>query len=191
MADSLIQATGGIVKNSKFLRFTKYALILGVAVLAMGLTPAHADTIFNVSGTFTNGSSLTGTVSIDATGDVTGGSFTLGTGTGVPTTVSFSSLIAGSMMNLGGGEFAATFATSGNPTGVPFITIIFSAGNICSNANSCNGDATQFSLDGETFTNLGTGGVTNTPEPSTYLLLGSGLVGLGLLRRKRLANTIA
>jgi hypothetical protein len=179
------------VKNSKFLRFTKYALILGVAVLVMGLTPAHADTIFNVAGTFTNGSSLTGSVTIDATGDVTGGSFTLGTGTGVSSTVSFSSLIAGSMMNLGGGEFAASFATSGNPTGAPFITIIFSAGNICSDARTCNGDSTQFSLDGEIFTDLATGGVTNTPEPSTYLLLGSGLVGLGLLRRKRLANNIA
>lgn len=178
------------MKNSKFLRFTKYALILGVAVFVMGLTPAHADTIFNVTGTFTNGSSLTGSVTIDATGDVTGGSFTLGTGTGVPTTVSFSSLIAGSMMNLGGGEFAATFATSGS-TVAPFITIVFSAGNICSDAATCNGDSTQFSLDGANFTDLATGGVTNAPEPSTYLLLGSGLIGLGLLRRKRLANNIA
>jgi hypothetical protein len=181
-----IWATGGIVKNFKLLRFAKYALILGVALFVMGLTPAHADTIYNISGTFSNGSSLTGSVTVDAAGNITGGTFTLGTGTGVSSPISFSALDGAAQIDPG--VFAAMFATTGNPTGAPFITIVFSAGALCTDASSCTGEVTQFSLDGENFTELTSGGVTNTPEPSTYLLLGSGLLGLGLLSRKRLAT---
>jgi hypothetical protein len=179
------------VKNSRFLRFTKYALILGVAVFVMGLTPAHADTIYNVTGTFSNGSALTGTVNIDATGAVTGGSFTLGTGTGVSSPISFTALIAGSMMQLDPGVFAATFATAGNPSGNPFITIVFSSGVLCVGSAGCAGEITQFSLNGEDFTDLtsSTASIANAPEPATYLMLFSGLVGLGLLSRKRLVET--
>lgn len=187
-----IGARGGIVKNFKLLRFAKYALMLGVAVFVMGLTPAHADTIYNVSGTFSNGSSLTGSVSIDSAGNVTGGTFTLGTGTGVSSPVSFSSIISAYSMMLEPGVFSSTFATIGAPGTAPFITIVFSAGNLCTAASSnCSGEITQFSLTGLNgdFVMLSRGAAVATPEPATYLMLFGGLVGLGLLSRKRLVAT--
>ena len=178
------------MKNLSFIRLVKYALILGVAVFVMGLTPAHADTIFAVSGTFANGSSLVGTVTVSSTGAITGGSFTLGTGTGVGSTMSFSSVIPAYVAEFSPGVFAASFATTGNPGSAPFITIVFSGGALCTTAAPCNGDRTQFSLDGLNFVNLLEDSSTpiNAPEPATYLLLFGGLVGLGMLSRKRLAT---
>jgi hypothetical protein len=178
------------VKNFHFIRLAKYALMLGVALFIMGLTPVHADTIYAVSGEFANGSSLVGTVSVSATGAITGGSFTLGTGTGVGSTLTFSSVIPIYVTEFSPGVFAASFATAGNPGSAPFITIVFSAGALCTNAAPCNGDRTQFTLDGQNFVNLleDSSEPINTPEPPTYLLLVGGLIGLGLVSRKRLVT---
>jgi hypothetical protein len=196
MADLSIRATGGNVKNFNFLRFSKYALILGVAVFVMGLTPVHADGIFDVSGAqFANGDTLTGSFSISG-GTVTG-SFTISGITGT-----FSTLVAANS-GCSGGECMIEFTTGSSAT--PFLTLIFqgdtladfAGGALCTSASPCiGGDFSGFSLDGETFDNgdgnLTAGSIVSASEPSTYLLLFSGLVGLGLLSRKRLmANTNA
>jgi hypothetical protein len=185
-----MRATGGNVKKLNFMRFAKYALILGVAIFVMGLTPAHADGIFDVTGaTFDNGTTVSGSFTISG-GVVTGGSFTISGVTG--TLATFIPAFSG----CGGGECMLVFSTTGN-IGDPFVTLIFAAtslssyngGSLCTGFSAgCPDGASIDSTGGQNLGFLTAGSITSAPEPSTYLLLGSGLVGLGLLRRKRLVT---
>lgn len=174
------------MKKLNFMRFAKYALILGVAIFVMGLTPAHADGIFDVTGlSFDNGTTISGSFTISG-GVVTGGSFTMsGVGTALATFVP-------AFSGCSGGECMLVFSTSGN-MGDPFLTLVFAGtslssfngATLCGATTGCP-DSTQDFNGSAGFGFLGAGSITSTPEPSTYLLLGSGLIGLGLLRRKRL-----
>ncbi len=175
------------MKNFSIQRLIKYALILGVAVFVMGLTPVHADTItYSINGTFTGGGSLSGTVTIDTTaGSIVGGNFTAG---GTTYSVAF----------LGGNsptEYAEVFTAAGSPSSNPMFILFISIApdgslSLCSTANGAIcGDVSFFTLDGGSTTTLASGSiVAQTPEPATYLLLGSGLLGLVLISKKRFAT---
>jgi hypothetical protein len=175
--------------KSKFMRLAKYALILGVAVFVAGLTPAHADDItFAVSGQFTDGALLNGSMQIDTSGGgILSGTFLAGI---VPFTVTFETLATP-------GEYAAVFTTPFNPAGDPALVLFVMVGSdgslsLCTEANAAAcGDNSFFTLDGDNVVELATGSLVETPEPATIALLGSGLLALCLLGRKRLALTAA
>lgn len=180
------------MKNFNFMRHTKYALALCVAVFVMGLTPVHADTI-TISGgaTFNDPSSsvLSGSLTTNAAGLVTSGNISIGS-----TNYSFVGIQMAQP-----GEYIVLLSST-NSAMFPGLELVFSVGSanslagytggaLCSTAVACeSGDVTSFSLDGETFYEVNSASATvSAPEPSTYVLLFSGLVGLGLLSRKRLA----
>lgn len=185
--------------RSTIFRVTKYAIVLGVAIFCLGLSPVHADTVFDVTGTFSNGATLSGTVTINTA------SFSQGI-TSLDLTIS----TIGSSFSYVQDQFgffvvyfADTTTTSGNT--LPELDLIFpvgtlfgySGGDLCSTNDGCAfGSVTSYTNTSNQTYNLKDGYVsyggftTATPEPGTLVLLASGLAGLVLLSRKRPAAAL-
>jgi hypothetical protein len=182
------------------LQLLKWALVLTVVFLGAGLTSAHADTVYNFNGTFDNGATLTGTMTVDATGTVIASTLV----TSDPTAFSFSYVVSGPLgQGSDGPDYFVVFSTTatGTSTDAPYLSLVFpvsslvgyAGGDLCLPNSGCadpsfltfNGpDGLTYSLVlSDPITPDGEG--TSAPEPATLLLLGSGLAGIGLLRRKR------
>jgi hypothetical protein len=177
------------MKGSNLMRFTKYALILAVALLGAGLTTARADSFTTVvaDGTFSGGTSFSGSVTIDAT---TG----LITGANITTTGPLAGNFTFVNMTFQGGDgtngYVATFTNGSVTLQLVFYTadgtlLNYSGGGFCfGNPAAGCGDPSQ--IYGPNGTETLSEDAFSTPEPAPYLLLGTGLIGLALLGRKRL-----
>ncbi|HUK30542.1 MAG TPA: PEP-CTERM sorting domain-containing protein [Candidatus Acidoferrum sp.] len=182
--------------KSILMRSTRWALVLAAALLGIGLTTVRADT-FGVSGLFSNGptdSSILGGSTITISGGaVTSVDIMVGIGTGVPSVIPFTSFsFIGINTSALPNEYALELTSGGNTMfflfslGSSTSLTGYTGGSICSDDSNCNGgDASILITAAGGAYDLTSGSVT-APEPGTFLLLGSGLAGLGFLYRKRL-----
>ena len=170
-----------------------------VAGGALGAQLAHADVIqtFNVSGSFQDGASLGGTVTIDVTtGNITGAALDLGTPisasitTGSQGTIAYgagavlyAATIPNSASQLGGDTLYLAFATSS--------LVDYSGGALYSTTDpgtTINGNPRGSLIQtqsGSVQTQLTSGAVSAVPEPSGLAPLAAGLFGLGLIARRK------
>jgi hypothetical protein len=169
-----------------FSRMSKMILVLAAVLVGPGLMTASADTIFNFTGTFQDGATLGGSLTINtATGAIDGIDMTIGA-----STFTFEQ---GTLVTIGGESFIQ-LTTTVNPS-FPILDVFFpvsslvgyAGGQLC--ISPVSGDCsnpTQYGSNGTVayLTQGSSSTSSNVPEPSSLLLLTGGLVGLGLLSRK-------
>jgi PEP-CTERM motif len=171
-----------------------FALLVVALCFAFAVTPAFSATVFNYS--FTSGAlTATGTL----TGDlVAPGEFSLTSGTLTLTGVAFSG--TGFLVPDTLSPAAETNTTlAGGGTFITYDDFLFTPG-----PNQLDDNGLLFEINGTSFAIWGDGGGVSegfysnyvfdgrgtfsanvaSPEPGTMMLLGAGLLGLGLIRRR-------
>ena len=173
--------------------------VLGAAIALVAPVRVRANSIvFNAFGTFSNGSTLTGTVTIDTTlGNVTAASlFTTTSGAAGPFTLTSQGVDPSgnySLVTSYPGTFFQLILNFSTGT-----LVGYAGGPFCSGTTLCNALPNAFEASqlqsGAFQVFLSTGGLTvpaptPAPEPSSAILLGTGILGLmGMgLYKKRLA----
>jgi hypothetical protein len=165
---------------------------LQLALVAVSLFSANgvarADTIstFNAVGSFDDGSTLSGTVTIDTTaGTITGEDLVVSS----PFSATFVDDIYGQGAN--GGEYIFNSEADGAYLILPLATgslVGYTGGGFEWAANAERGPSTHIQMTYLTSGDLEPEAPSVTPEPSSIALLGTGLLGIAGLVRRRFAR---
>lgn len=189
---------------------SRMLLLVGIMVLALGLVGAPASwaslTVDGITFNFTtSGSNLVLTISGTGTGGYAGvdnieavalnngtyGSATLGTSVAVSTgstfTLAGNNLDAGGCKTVGGTSFGSCFSGGSIYTsGMTFTFTKTGAGSFDASGvdlKACFSKGDAFCV-GSLVSAVVPGGTTSTPEPASLMLLGAGLAGIGIWKRK-------
>lgn len=172
-----------------------------VSAQAKSIPAVSTSTVFNVTGTFTDNATLSGTIDINTTtGTVTGGDLTVSTVSpaftilGAQGTGSHSDYFADFTNGAGGfptisGTVAPSIAVAVDSLDIYFdaATLIgYTGGALCSTAGNCSTDVTSYNtgLDPNLTGGTVTPATPSTPEPSTWMLVLAGPALFGLRRLK-------
>lgn len=177
-------------------------LLLTTAAVLCSLGTAHADTIttFNLNANLDDGGTVTGTVTLNTTTGV----FTASNLTGI--FEGYTAYFSGTSTRTdSGSNFVANIFQSTNYANTNFQLVLpvstlrnYTPGGLCTAGGAnCSTYDSSIRHDQADYTDVVSGSLTNsvpvavTPEPSSLLLLGSGVMALGAILRRRSPKGLA